>query len=808
MRQSTRFILAATVAAGLVAAFVPNTAGAFDATGQKCRASVSKGGAKLTKTYAKIITACQSLRDVTGSMSNTDCNDLAIADIAGSLPDTESKFASSVDKSCSTSTPSSLLYLACPAPCDAGTPTITTFSDVSECLTCLGRYSAETLGSSAFGLPTPALTGAELACHSAIQKNVAKFYNTVLKNVIKCQSTDEKTGDSTVTNCTETSFNSLVFDSYTKTRDAVVKACTAVTLPSATLDACGGADTVDELAGCVAEAAWAKGKIIVTDYLSLPSVVTTTTTTTTTLPSATGCPDRGELTLYSKLSNTACSSNADCTEPRTCDTGLGLCTTVATLDSGWTGLAHDSDIDDGVTTRAVLQCENPASPACGECNVTGIDAEPGNCRCSNNSRQVCGDPFATSSADCPSCQGGPLNGRACGEDADCALVGACARRCSNDVTTLCTVDTDCPGGTCPAQTKCANGTSWSGSSSCTDTCEGTCSATSACECFFGAPFPLNSGGTPACVVNRFSQNISGTADVDAGSGEISASLRSRVYLGATQTTPCPVCNGDPVPDDGTRGGLCQGGETSGLSCDAMGYSPTSPAQFGASGGGYYSLDCLPSNGSNVSGNGLRIVLNQTTGAASLSANVDCDGAGAGTDLCPCLVCSGDTGVPCNSDNDCAAAGGTCSSKGSGIFPSPNQCEEGACNDVGGGKGQCATGPFDHYCDGLLKPDGTGILACQTNADCAPGAVGGAGGNCTLAEIRKCFLDPIVATGQSDPEFPVAVATFCVPPTSNGGINTVAGLPGAGRVISQGRGVTFCASDRSSTYDPGVGNCPP
>ena len=173
MRQSTRFILAATLAAGLVAAFVPNTAGAFDATGQKCRGSVYKGGAKLTKTYAKLITACHKLRDVTGSMSGTDCNDLATADTAMSLPGVDSKFASSVAKSCSTSTPSSLLYLACPAPCDSGTPTITTFADVSTCLTCLARNSAETMSSNAFGLPTPALTGAELTCHSAIQKNVA-----------------------------------------------------------------------------------------------------------------------------------------------------------------------------------------------------------------------------------------------------------------------------------------------------------------------------------------------------------------------------------------------------------------------------------------------------------------------------------------------------------------------------------------------------------------------------------------------------------------------------------------------------------
>jgi ABC-type sugar transport system ATPase subunit len=39
------------------------------------------------------------------------------------------------------------------------------------------------------------------------------------------------------------------------------------------------------------------------------------------------------------------------------------------------------------------------------------------------------------------------------------------------------------------------------------------------------------------------------------------------------------------------------------------------------------------------------------------------------------------------------------------------------------------------------------------------------------------------------------------------INTVAGLPGPGRVISQGAATTFCAGDHGVTYQPGVGGCP-
>ena len=51
-------------------------------------------------------------------------------------------------------------------------------------------------------------------------------------------------------------------------------------------------------------------------------------------------------------------------------------------------------------------------------------------------------------------------------------------------------------------------------------------------------------------------------------------------------------------------------------------------------------------------------------------------------------------------------------------------------------------------------------------------------------------------------FPVAGSVFCVPPTENSAINGVAGLPGPGRVISQGAARTFCASNSDVEYVPG------
>jgi len=326
----------------------------------------------------------------------------------------------------------------------------------------------------------------------------------------------------------------------------------------------------------------------------------------------------------------------------------------------------------------------------------------------------------------------------------------------------------------------------------------------------------------------------------------------------------PTCVQD-VPNDGIRGGLCHGPGSAheGQSCDVAGTNATFPARIGPilPGGGGYSLDCQPATGLNVSGAGLVINLDQSTGTSSLTAGLDCDGAGAGTDLCPCLACTKDSTLGCTEDADCAVQGGICtiypaecstngdcasanlgtctavgntkcslafakscttnadclnvasgdcglstctSTGGNGATPLPNVCDGGACSDMGGGEGECTTGPDDNFCDGLVRISGAGIKTCLNNADCATDGIG----NCTITERRECFLDPIVASGSPDPDFPVAGAVFCIPPTSNGGINSAAGLPGPGRVTTQAAAATYCASDHGTEYQPGVGGCPP
>jgi cysteine-rich repeat protein len=438
------------------------------------------------------------------------------------------------------------------------------------------------------------------------------------------------------------------------------------------------------------------------------------------------CPGIGELTLYAGVGPT-CANNNDCAVGA-CDPAIARCRTTTQLDTGWTGIAHDSDVNDRQVLLGNLSCAASQAP-CGECNIIGLNPGNGICRCVNDNRRVCDQPFANDANDC----GGQL-----------------------------------------------------------------------CACYLGPPLPLSAGNTPACVVNRFSQNVSGRVNVDAGSGNVDVRLRSIVYLGQSLIQPCPYCEGDRVPADGVRDGICRFGEDAGLSCDADAVSTTFPAP----GGDGHSLDCFPDNGKNVSGTGLVVNLNQTTDTVSLFADVDCGFPPFVREECHCGICSGDGTFPCNSNVDCAAAGlGNCQSRGFGD-PRANQCAgAGACTVDANNEGTCNEGPVDRYCDGVVRANGDGFIGCLGDADCAAETIGINAGACRLQKSRECFDRTIVASGLADPVAPIGAAVFCIPPTGNSGINSVAGLPGPGRVVNQNTSRLFCQSDPAVQYVPGVGGCP-
>jgi len=110
-------------------------------------------------------------------------------------------------------------------------------------------------------------------------------------------------------------------------------------------------------------------------------------------------------------------------------------------------------------------------------------------------------------------------------------------------------------------------------------------------------------------------------------------IRAAIHTGIALNQPCPICVGDTTAQDGSTDGLCAGGLRDGGACDVQGFDATFAAGEGIS------LDCPPDPLSNISGAGLQLALDLTTGSASLPFNVSCDfplGAPWGQRLAPAV----------------------------------------------------------------------------------------------------------------------------------------------------------------------------
>jgi hypothetical protein len=251
----------------------------------------------------------------------------------------------------------------------------------------------------------------------------------------------------------------------------------------------------------------------------------------------------------------------------------------------------------------------------------------------------------------------------------------------------------------------------------------------------GAPFGISTGGVPMCVITEFRSPLTGTFDCDTGCMDADVHLLARVFLVPFTDSPCPPCIGDPVPNDGARGGTCAAGALAGLPCDAQGLNPrfeSAGTDFGTT-----SRDCPP-DGSSVGE--LELDIDPvTTGTTTRTATVDClSGASpAGSCFCPGQV----QASSCIPDGVCPASG---------------VCEEGPLDGV------CSLQRF-RYC----IPD-SGTQDCD---DVFPGA-----GTC-VTEPRPCFGTTIERTGGCGLDDGELAGIMCVPATRAAAINTVVGLPG-------------------------------
>lgn len=677
----------------------------YDAAELKCRSTIAKTFTKAIQSGQKLVSGCHKERNKSGGAADCNVIDLANADPKGKMTKAQEKIVDGIQKSCTDAGVGLEIvkeYISCPEPCttNLGLPNpLTSYAQIGQCLGCYASEIAQDFGIATQGLPAaPMPSETDQSCHASIGKGFGKYLATIMKERTKCQNTAEKEGAVHLedTGCITADPKGKIASALTKANEGIDSSCATATL--ANLASCSNVDLAS-LKNCLAS----------------ESVTAS---------------DDGVAGSY-ELDATICPTGIDAlVRGRKTVTGA---TTSTRLELGWSGSAHNADLQDNYFISVDVTCPN-SGPPCGACTIDGISPAGSQytsfLRCRNDVSVECDELFANDVDDC----GGDF-----------------------------------------------------------------------CTYVLGPPLPVSAGNNPVCSINRLKTDIGGTSNPDTGEGELSISLSTLVNLGVIGLTyPCAICVNDTTPLDGERAGTCEGGANDGDPCDIQGFSasfaPPNTCRDGAALGNPcdedadcpgsvcaltsgLSLDCPPEALANISGSGLNIDLELTTSATSLPFSNACDSPLGFLD-CACGVCSGDGGLPCRDDGECALAGaGTCTAIGSGVSRVPNDCGDGVCSPAGGDRGTCLAGPDDKFCDGALNADGDGYIGCNTDGDCdsVASVCGGDCGNCTVSQQRACFLDPIVAVGTPSTENPVLVSTFCLPPTNNAAINGVSGQPGPVRV---------------------------
>jgi len=731
----------------LAAVLAPSGAAALTAAESSCRDAGAASITRYATAAAKVVVRCHQRRAAGTRSLDTDCNDVAEADLEGRLAARRHRVRKDILATCA-ATPALLAnFSGCPSPAagadDGGaSPGIDDYGEVADCLIALADARVGKFAREAEGAPSSRLLDPLRKCQTGLGKGGARVLSAMMTGRRRCQNTADCGGGSGDYACDDADPRGRIRIAAERFESKTAPLCAFSSDVLAQLHACASESAA--LVDCAAASARNEGAELIRSAYSLsgpvttttmePETTTTTTTTTTTQPPVTttlpgnacgetfpecngSCPN-GSACVTSDL-GCGCSAigNGPCapaTIRRSIVSQFSTTTSSKTaLSAGWSGLAGSIDMPEGNGDVVDVTCDENCENCAVSLNVQA--GEPtSNCRCTANQQTSCT----------------VINGS---DPASCG---------SLDPT---------------------------------------------CRCYFGSPLPISSGGNPACVVIRTRSDYGGTMNLRTGDWADQLNMAAAVYLGLDTKKPCPTCEGDPVPNDGVRGGTCSGGLSS-SSCDASGVHPN----FGAT-----SLDCLPTAAANISGTGLLIKFNLSTASVSLPSALPCDTPSGA--LCPCRTCSGNSNQGCSSNAECAATGsGTCTAAG-GAGVIQNQCDNFDCD----ASGECSTGPVDMYCDGAVYPDGRGYVPCTSDADCSSGNAG----TCSIPQVRRCLPDPITNTGSPDAYAPTSVSAFCVAPTSNPTINIAAGLPGPGTLLLTFRNDLRCQNDPELPWQPPSGeNC--
>ena len=724
----------------------------------KCRSAIAKFSGNYVKTLGKVIVTCHRDRDKGKLDALTDCNDAIAADTAGKAAKAALAVSAGIVSACADAPYVLAKFLRCPVPeqtvDDGGATTgIDDFTELAACLNAQASDLASSVAAQIMGLPSLPLSAALASCHGALGKAYTKYVGNVIKARAKCQSDADKALGEMSFACVTADPDGKIEKARLAAKNTIKKSCVMVS-PSPIPARSARTDDLAALGSCGNTA----------DALADCAVDVAATTVAS-----------GAAAMSWELPGTCPGSGSYAVTPVLTDTKL---------DVGWTGLGHHME---PVLGFKAVNFDVGCDPDCGNCSSSSPTPVPDACRCTALPTGPNADPAHDASHTCSS-------------NADCGAAS--------------------------------------------------------CRCYFGPPTPYAGGGASACVYSRIVGPMTGSLDFASGDMSLTVPLRGTMYTGQSLVHPCPRCTA----------GICDAGDRVGLACTP----DASDATFGD-----VSYDCPPAAAGNISGNGISTTLTYTTGSVSMAFGVKCDSPYAGSN-CACAACTNDLTIACNSNSECLAspnkcsgsifvtcgtntdcasanvgpchpyshtcqyasgtvcstntdcaavnvgtcAPGTCTGTGGALaLKRPNGCTSFACTAVPGSpeKGLCGLAtPLDTFCDGFLRSNGRGLIACYDDSSCdayvsaspdpsdwfCPGNVCG---TCTMAEERECFLNPVTATGEPGAK---VVAVGCMGGSANTNVNETLGLPGAYRVQQNvALEATLCSDGVTPFIPPGGSNCP-
>ncbi len=780
MRTATHGLIGIIVGVTILGGALPSFASPL-----ACEREISKGLSKFTQAKIKALSRCRDA--VLAGKFAGPCPDAktttAVAKAEAKLRSSVAKKCGGADKVCGTAGDETLASIswdmgACPNFESGGCSNVITHcGGIADCLACVGNAAVDQAVGLYYDDLAPSADSSVQRCQREIGRSAVKAFRAENKARQKCADSHLKGGGGS---CPDPKTTDAVARARAKAVAKICQACgggdgvcggsgdltpaaigfpdscPAVTVPGGA--ACGGAvNDLQGIVGCVS--CVTSFKAFCTDAIAAPGLGAYPSACNA-IPGATPTPGPGNPTPTPTPPSGCGNGVIDGSEA--CDgASVGSCTLGCTP-----------------FCQCVVPCTLPAQiPEIMNLEfLPGLDSDSGWTGIADDVPYGNYAPFGAGRlANCD----WNLNSPTCGQ---CDIVGSAQYRgrvknclCTN----LASRDTSSRTACDPEASSCGGGET--------------------CQCFQGAILPASSGGAPACIVNRFTQPLTGTVNVSltgphAGESDFAVRAESLLHNGLDLAKPCPQCVGDPVYMDGVKGGTCDVGARAGLACDVGGtHDLFSTVTF----------DCPPFVAGSIGAIDIRAP-HETTATTTLPRGVRCTGT---TGNCACDTCATAASEPCNANADCpggAICGGrrclggpnigagctvasqcpssSCSRPGQ---PSkPNSCEDGICtanpNDPNGSdEGVCEAGPFDQLCS-IDR-----FRSCLSNNDCNPPPLGTCD-NCVSGQVceteaRQCFLDPIVRTGTPGVERAIIGGTYCMTPVGAASINVVSGWPGPGAV---------------------------